>query len=47
MSVFVSVQLVAKSKEAKKLTNLANRVPKAKRLSQKSGKCVTIYSKAA
>jgi hypothetical protein len=47
MSVFVSVQLVAKSKEAKKVTRLANKIPKATRLARKPGAVVVIFSKAA
>lgn len=46
-SVFVSINLNPKTKEAKKLTSIANRTPKAIRDSKKSGKCITIYSKEA
>jgi Holliday junction resolvasome RuvABC ATP-dependent DNA helicase subunit len=46
-SVFFSINLTPKSKEAKKLTRVANRTLKSVRDSKKSGKCITIYSKEA
>jgi hypothetical protein len=44
-TVFVAVQIVQKTKEQKKLSSLAIKVPKFVRESQKPGKCVTVYSR--
>ena len=46
MSVFLNVNPATKTKEAKKITRLANKIPTVRRDVRKPGAVVVIYSKA-
>jgi len=43
MSIFLSTRVPVKTKEARKMSSLAKRLPKAIRARAKPGTCVTIY----
>lgn len=44
-TVFVAVQIVQKTKEQKKVSSLAIKVPKFVRERMRPSKCVTVYSR--